>query len=192
MKRRVPPMPEHDTATNSAARESSVPVAEQAKGQRGFLLSILGLIVGVVAIGLASIPAIAFDKPLPNPFAEEQQEKVEPPAEREGGVTLKYKSFSVQFGGKAVEKKPAPEPEPEVAHDPVRWFTVAAIGCALVGIVIAGVGQLRERHTPVTVAAMGCCVAAIAWQYLVVGIAVGVAVAVCLILLVAIGSALGG
>ncbi len=191
-------MIENDATTKSVATESKDPgAAEDAKGQRGFLFTIIGLVVAVVAVGLASIPAIALDRPLPNPFAEQKEKEeppVEPPAEREGGITLKYKNLSVHFGGKVPEKEPPLEPElkPEVTNDPIRWFTVSAIGCALVGLVISGVGQLREKHTAITVGSMGCCAAAITWQYFAIGIAVGAAAAAFLIILAIIGSAVSG
>ncbi len=163
--------------------------------QRTVLFSIAGLLASVVALALAAIPAVVYDRPLENPFAEKKLKEERPPEpepEREGGITLKYKSFSVNFGGKEAEEKPEPLPEPESPADPVRWYTISAMGCALIGIVLAGVGQVREKQTAVTVCTMGCCVAAFTWQYVAVGIAAGVAVAVLLIILYFAGAVFGG
>lgn len=193
-------MIEKDPTTNDVAPDSKAPgVSADANRQQAFVFTILGLLLGVIALGLASIPAIALDRPAPHPFAEQEQEEkeepvAEPPAEREGGVTLRYKNFSFNLGGKAPEpeSEPLPEPEPEAAppptitSDPIRWFTIAAIACALVGLVISAVGQLRERHTVITVGSMGCCAAAITWQYVAVGISIGVAAAVFLVVLAVI------
>lgn len=155
------------------------------------LLSVIGLIAGVLALGLAAIPGIAFERGLPNPFADARQNdrQIEPPAEREGGVTLKFKSFTVNVGGKVPKKEAPAEVPPAVTKDPVRWFTMAAMSCALLGLVVATIGQLRERQTVLTVSSMSCCAAAITWQYFAIGIAVGAAVAAFLIVLVILGSA---
>ncbi len=156
------------------------------------MLSIIGLIAGVIALALAAIPAIALERALPNPFADstKKDREVKPAAEREGGVTLKFKQLSVNFGGKVPkEEQPAITP-PELTKDPIRWFTIGAVFCALGGFVLATIGQLRERHTVLTVSSMGCCAAAITWQYFAVGIALGAAAAAFLIVLALLGSAL--
>jgi hypothetical protein len=180
-----------DAATTEAADPRS---PDESKDRRPFTLSMAGLVAGVIALGLASIPAIALERALPNPFSEPEAEKPrpEPPPEREGGITLKYKNFSVNIGGETPEKEPIAEaePEPELTRDPIRWFTISAIGCALVGLVLASYGQIRERHTGLTVGSMSCCAAAITWQYFAIGIAVGAAAAAFLIVLAILGSAL--
>jgi hypothetical protein len=156
------------------------------------LLSIIGLIAGVVALGLAAIPAIAFERALPNPFADpkKNEHNVDTPAEREGGVSFRFKNLSVNLGGKAPKKEQPADAPPEVTRDPIRWFTMAAIGCALLGLVVASIGHLRERHTVLTLSSMGCCAAAITWQYFAVGIAIGAAAAAFLIVLAILGSSL--
>ena len=169
--------------------ESTTPSSPQ---NSAMFLSVIGLIVGVIALGLAAIPAIAYERAMPNPFADakKNERQVEQPAEREGGVTLKFKNLSVNVGGK-VPKKEEPAATPlEVTKDPIRWFTMAAIACALIGLAVATIGQLRERHTVLTVSSMGCCAAAITWQYFAIGIAIGAAAAAFLIILAILGSAL--
>ena len=163
---------------------------------RPMRLSVIALLLGLAALGLAVIPGMAFGRPLPNPFAEEKKPApvVEPPAEREGGVTFRFRTWSVNFFGKGAEKKPAlppVDPPPELTKDPVHWFTISAVGCALLGIGLASFGHVRERHTPLTVCAMGCCAAAVTWQYFAFGIILGVAAAIALIILSVFGSAMG-
>lgn len=171
---------EPDNITSADWESTALPPSQTSASRGAMLLSIIGLIAGVAALGLATIPAVALERPLPNPFVdlEKNEPNVEPAAEREGGVTLKFKDLSVNLGGKAPKKEPPDEASPELTKDPIRWFTMAAIGCALIGLVVASIGHLRERHTVLTVSSMGCCAAAITWQYLVIGIAVGVAAAV--------------
>ena len=160
---------------------------------RPIILSVIALLTGVLAIGLAVIPGIAMERPLPNPFADVKKEQppVEPVPEREGGVTLKYKKVSINFGGKVpvkvAKKEPAPAP-PAITKDPIRWFTISATVCALVGLILSSIGQLREKHTVLTVSSMGCCAAAITWQYFAVGIAIGAAAAAFLLVLVILGA----
>lgn len=146
-------------------------------------------------MGFASVPALAFNQPLPNPFAQEPKPQIPDKSapEREGGLTLKFKSISVNIGGKAKEQEPEespPDPPKQLAltDDPIRWFTVATIGLGLLGIVAALVGHVRERHFPLTAGSLGLCAAAITWQYFAIGIAVGAAVAACLIVLAILGS----
>lgn len=166
---------------------------EKTRTNSGFLLSILGLIVSVIAIGLASIPTIAFDRPLLNPFGEQAQKRpeIEQLPEREGGVTFKFKDISVNFGGKAPQNEPVVDeaPPPQLTKDPIRWFSISAIASALVGLVISSVAHVQERHTAFTVGSMGCCAAAITWQYVAIGIAVGVGAAIFLVVLGALASA---
>lgn len=178
---------------SNADPEPTTATSPQKPASHGAMLfSILGLIAGVIALGLAAIPAIAFERALPNPFADKKrnERQLEPPAEREGGVTLKFKSLSVNIGGKTPKKERPAEAPPQVTEDPIRWCTMAAIGCALMGLVVAAIGHLRERHTVLTLSSMGCCAAAITWQYFAVGIAIGGAVAAFLIVVAILGSAL--
>lgn len=153
------------------------------------LLSVVGLFAGVIGLGLATIPAIALERALPNPFADNKKE-VEPPVEREGGITLRFKTLSINIGGKVPKKEQPADAPPEVTKDPIRWFTMAAIGCSLIGLVLATIGHLRERHTVLTASSMGCCAAAITWQYFAIGITIGAAAAAFLIVLAILGSAL--
>lgn len=183
-------LPENFAKTDS---DSSAASSSQKSASNGsMLLSIVGLVAGVIALGLAVIPAIAYERELPNPFAdtEENERHVEPPAEREGGITFKFKNLSINVGGKVPKKEQPAEAPPQLTKDPLRWFTMAAIGCALTGLVAATIGHLRERHPVLTVSSMGCCAAAITWQYFAIGIAVGAAAAAFLIILAILGSAL--
>ncbi|MBS0201804.1 MAG: hypothetical protein JSS49_02820 [Planctomycetes bacterium] len=173
------------TGSVSTTPESGAPSARS----RRMVLSLIGLVAGVVSLALATIPSVAYERPLPNPFAkpEAEQQREAPPAEREGGVTLKIKGLSINFGGKIPKPDPPVEVPAKITSDPVRWFTISAIACALIGLMIATVGQLREQHPVLTTCSMTCCTAAIAWQYIAVGITVGVAVVILLIFLSVIG-----
>ncbi len=163
---------------------------EHNEGKRPFGIGIAALILGVVALGLACIPALALDRPLPNPFADEKADAAQADetaaGEKEGGITLSYKNVSIRLGSKDSEGTETASQGSQAApnnSDPIKIFTIAAIVCALVGLVVASIGQIRERHTALTMSAMGCCAAAIAWQYIAVGIAVGVGAAVLIALL---------
>lgn len=158
---------------------------------RPFRLGVTGLLFGIMALALATIPALALDRPLPNPFAPQahQAPLPPPPDEPKGGLTLKYKSFSVNLGGRKEDPQPEPaKPKPEVTADPVRLFTIAAIVCSLIGIVISAIGQLKEHHASLTVSAISCCVAALTWQYFAAGILIGAGVAMFIIVIAMLGS----
>lgn len=190
-------MPQENLSDMVTESNIDIPTSNHlANGKQTFLLSIWGLILGVIAIGLASIPAIALDRSIFNPLGERQNERpvAEPLAQREGGMTLKSKDISVNFGGKPPEQEPeaVANAMDSLTADPIRWFTVSAICCALLGLVVSSLGHIREKHLPITIVAMSCCAAAITWQFLAIGIAIGVAAAVFLVVFGAIGSAGGG
>src|SRR5262245_59058791 len=85
-------------APSAVNAEVASPVEAEVKPNepaRGMWISLTGLLLSVLALGLATIPAMAMERPLPNPFAEEKPEQeveaMKPPAERDGGMTVKYK-----------------------------------------------------------------------------------------------------
>lgn len=159
---------------------------------RPYTWSLVGLIAGILALGLAAIPPVALGRPLTNPFEPPEAERKQAGLvrERDGGLTLRFKGLSINVGGKAAVENEAADPI-EVTKDPIRWFTIAAIGCALIGLLTAAFAQLRERHTVVTLGAVGCCATAITWQYLVFGILAGAAFAAFLIVLAILSPAVG-
>lgn len=189
--------------------EKPVPPPANEVASRPWLWSIVALVVAVLALGLACIPALALERPLPNPFAPAPKEtpraEPAPEEERTGGLVLKYKKWSITLGGKkpadnapAEVAVPAPaavapvDEELKLTRDPARWFTMAAVSIGLIGIVVASVGQLREQHTVLTACSMSVCAAAITWQYVAIGIAVGAAAAVLLIILLLFASIFSG
>ncbi len=194
-----------ESQDNSTPAIADPPVGEAAKAEKPFWLSVVGLLFAIVALGLLVIPVIAFEQPLPNPFAKkEEPPKVKPvePKDHEAGVTLKYKSFSVTLSGKKEAKKvdgekdaAKPEPQPEqkleLTKDPMRRFSLAGFGCALVALCVAPVAHVRERHLALTLSSMGISVGALTWQYLVIGIFAGAAVAAFFIVLAILGQGLG-
>jgi hypothetical protein len=209
---RIPEKPAKPISEKRSDPITANPPVQRGTANKAIVLSVVALLIGVIALALAIIPALALGRPLPNPFAEEAAP--EPPAtepttpdspddEREGGITLKYKSVSVTFGGKKKEDKDdeedeagqaaepvpreQPKPETKAQADPVRWFTLTAVVAALVGLVLAPIAQVKEKHPAMTIGAVMLCVGAITWQYFAVGIAIGAGVAACLIVLAILG-----
>lgn len=196
--------------TNDSVYEKPIPLPASDVAPRPWLWSMLALIIAVVAVGLACIPALALERPLPNPFAAapaNEKPRLDPPPEKEpaGALVVKYKKWSFTLGSKKPTDSVSPEAvatappaaaavheELNLTRDPARWFTIAAVSLGLIGIVVASIGQLREKHTALTACSMSVCAAAIAWQYLAVGIAVGAAAAVFLIILMIFASIFGG
>lgn len=103
-----------DTILNAGADPTASSSSDKPATRAAVMLSIIGLIAGVIALALATIPAVAMNHPLPNPFTDNKkvERPVEPPVEREGGVTLKFKGVSVQFGGKVPKKAVQPAAPP--------------------------------------------------------------------------------
>ena len=171
---------------------------------RQHILGIIALLAGTAALGLAVIPGIALDQPLP--FAREQrppQPPPPPPEKEQGGVTLKYKKVSVTFGGgkekKDAEQKPDADPVAQNVAPPaqtaapedrarlVKGFTIAAICCSLLGLIFGPIAWAREKQPALSGSAMAICCAAILWQYIVIGIVVGLVIAIVLLVLSALG-----
>jgi len=142
-------------------------------------LSLLALLAGAIALGLAAIPPIAFGRPIA--LAAEEDPPAPPRAERQGGVTFKLGKFEVNVGGKQPDPKPLPAVGP-LAH-PIKWFLISAIAVALITVVGGAFAGHRDRHPVLAGTGMALGVLAIAWQYVIIGIAIGVTVAVLLILL---------
>lgn len=158
---------------------------------------IAALVAGIVALGFAVIPGIALDRPLP--FADEERDRPAPPEpEREGGITFKFKKFSVTFGGgkkddaKDVAQEDNPQQGAAAAAEQQRpmdrdhllkWFTITAVSCSLAGLILGPVAWAKEKQPALSGTAIGICCLALVWQYVVIGIATGVAIAVLLILI---------
>ena len=163
-------------------------------------LSFYGLLAGILGLGFATIPSIALERPLPNPFGTEVNRKIANPAhgtaatpssEKHGSSAWKRLAITL---GKKVKKEaeptnPAEQQKPAEPHDfgivtdPLRGFSVAAVVCGLVGLSLSAIAITRERRNAVTVTAMGCSIAAMIWQYVLFGIVAGVIVVVVLVLL---------
>ena len=146
-------------------------------------LGVYGLVVGIFGLGLAAIPSIAMERSLPNPFETPEQalRRIDGPPRKKGGLTLSFKSFSINLGGKEVKNPVAPKPS--LTNDPLRWLTIAATVCGLFGLGLCSVAHVREKQTAVTLTGIGCSIAAITWQFLVVGIVFGIAIVVILLIL---------
>ncbi|MFT7642259.1 MAG: hypothetical protein ACI9G1_004016 [Pirellulaceae bacterium] len=145
-------------------------------------LGITALVIGILALGLAVVPGMALDRPLP--FAEE-------PAEPEAGLTLEFNKFSFTIGGnkkdeeadkEAAAARAAEEQKRITRNQWLKWFTISAAVCSLIGLTIGPISWVREKQPALSGTAMGICCAALLWQYIVMGIVVGIAIIVLLAL----------
>ncbi len=159
-------------------------------------LGVAALLASIVALGFAVIPGIALDRPFP--FADEERDRAAAPERaQEGGVTFKFKKFSVTFGGgkKDDAKDVAQEDKPQQgaaaagrqrAMDRdhlLKWFTITAVSCSLAGLTLGPVAWAKEKQPALSGTAIGICCLALVWQYIVIGIAIGVTIAVLLFLI---------
>ena len=155
------------------------------------LLGFSALLAGVTALGLAVIPGIVHDQPLPwvgktdTPAAAE---KPKPALQADARVTLKIKEVEVKLPlkGKGEKRPPAQLPEePDRAAapvNPVKWFTISAVAVALLGLVFGPLAWIHEKQPALSGSAMALCCAALVWQYVLLGIMIGTGIAVVLIL----------
>lgn len=162
--------------SEKASETSGFPAVQTAPATLPSLwLSVLVLLAGGTALGLAAIPPFVLDRPLGIAPIEKTDP---PPAERQGGVNFKVGKFEVNVGGK-VEPPPPIVPPPT----PLKWFFVSAIALALPTIVVGAIAWHRESHSALAGTGITLAVLAVAWQYIIIGIVIGVAVAILLLLL---------
>lgn len=181
-----------------------------------YALGLSGLVLGLVALACAILPTVIVNDPEGKPIAQ-QAEQADPKKKSKNGLTLRFKNIEFKIGGgkdkpneaesepdqaapeKNVAKSSPTEPaaqkpaaqQPAIASVSIRWFTIAAIACGLLGIAFSAFSYTIEKQHAVAVTAMGCCVAAITWQYVVAGIMMAVAFVVILMLISAFASAIG-
>lgn len=171
-------------------------------------IGLIGLVFGLLALGLAVLPGIIFDQPPQNPFAPSATSahaSYSPaPAssvpEGPPAVKLQYKSWSLGFGRKkkvadeqnvADEQKAAALPkQPDASElaaitkkERMKWFSVAMVVTALIGVGFSVFARAREPRWSLPASGVSCCCTALTWQYFVVGICAGAAAAAFLIVL---------
>lgn len=148
---------------------------------------LLAMLLGIYALGLAAVPMVIFDEP-PKWFGDHRGRDGTPPnpaTTRPGGVTVSTKRFSFSF---RKNKKAEPEPTltvsaPPATASPSRPFKIGSVFVALIGLAVAALGSARERGKALPAYAAAFCVAAIAFEYVLVALAVGVAITVILLIL---------
>lgn len=138
-------------------------------------LGLATLLVGVGALAGAILAAILFDQPPPWKAADP------PPGPRiEGQKTVEFKGVKVSWGGKAVKEEPRQD---EVRMTKLKGMSLGIAGFALAGLALGPLAWWRERRYALAAPGMIMCCAALTWQYLIFGIAVGAAAAVFLFVL---------
>ncbi|WP_254511168.1 hypothetical protein [Anatilimnocola floriformis] len=160
------------------------------------LLGIFCLVMAIVALGLAVIPGIAFDRP-PQPFVVNEPTALQPPispSETTGGLTLRYKGLAVNFGGKTKPAEPttaeaaaieaaAVAKESQAQRDHMlKCFMLAAAGCSMLALVCGPFAWVQEKQPAISGPAMLIATVALTWQYIAFGIAVGMAIAITLLI----------
>ncbi|HEX8913016.1 MAG TPA: hypothetical protein VF796_11700 [Humisphaera sp.] len=161
----------------------------------------LALLLGLSAMALVALPSAVYGKDATRPEAA-------PPAGTGGGikgtgeVTVSSKRFSFSFGRKRDADRPATTPAAtapatpaaETAPPPkatpadtIRDCRVAGMACAIAGLGVTPFGWMRRRQRTLAGTAALLCCAALAWQYVLVGVAVGVAVAILFVILAHVG-----
>ncbi|MFL5241727.1 MAG: hypothetical protein ACJ8FY_06435 [Gemmataceae bacterium] len=136
-----------------------------------FALGLTTLLLGVVALAGAIIPSILFD--VPPPWRLYDPKLNEPRVE--GQKTVEWKGVKVAWGGKAVKEEPKTD---EIRMSSAKWTAVAVAIISLIGLSLGPLAWWRERRYVLAVPGMCMCCAALTWQYLLLGIAVGAAAAV--------------
>ena len=147
------------------------------------------MLSGVIALGLAAIPGMALDHPLA--LAARDRKDPPAPAQTEPGATFEItitfrsdKTAPDSAGERAMGDPPAVDRQTTDDRGRLlKYFTIAAISCALVGLVLGPVAWVREKQPALSGSAMAICCVALLWEYIIIGIAVGVAVVIVVLLL---------
>jgi len=164
------------------------------KPSRSTWLGMMALFIGVVALALAALPMLIFERPTPS-FRVAHDAVAE---ERESKFSFAWKNFKVSFGGSKQEDDEAARAEREsqqlaataaqaadaqalVQHETrLRWLMLASAGLALFGLMIGPIAWVRERHPALAGFAMAISGVALFWQYIVIGVVVGIIVVIVL------------
>lgn len=155
---------------------------------KGFILSLIALLIGAIGIGLASVPNVIYERPL---WPIEQQ--ISPKAlENKPALTLKLGNVSVGFGESAeaeAEAEAARIAAEQAAIDQkMKRFTLAAIACSILGFILIPFAWTRERRQSFAVTAILLCCIALTWQYFVIGVVVGIGITVLMLALSSIST----
>ncbi|MEX0791747.1 MAG: hypothetical protein WD045_01325 [Pirellulaceae bacterium] len=161
-----------------------------------FKWSLAAVVIGVLAVALGMIPPMAIgESPPMSPFEQrEPPPKVE--EEEPAMIELGLNNFVVKFRKPGEQQKKA-EPPPHPVEDGKPWFmpgpawgkrivygtTILSYCLALATVVVGSYGYVKERHPVLIYVALGAAALAIAWQYILLGVALGVMVVVILHLL---------
>lgn len=153
---------------------------------KGYILSLIALLFGVIGIGLASVPNVIYERPL---WPIEQQ--ISPKAlENKPALKLKLGNVSIGFGeSKEAEAEAARIAADKAAMDQkMKRFTLAAIACSILGFILIPFAWTRERRQSFAVTAILLCCIALTWQYFVIGVVVGVGISVLMLALSSIST----
>jgi len=134
------------------------------------VLAIIGLIIGVVAIGIAA-------------FQDNIRAQITPPAPVQAPPPAQtLKELALEAGKKVVQEKvlkqTPPPPTPPHAPPPKTRDAVelAYVGLGLLAMVIGIVAWIRKDHIRIAGSAVSFGLIAIAWQYVLAGVGIAVAV----------------
>ncbi len=137
-------------------------------------IGILAILLGVLALGLSVY------------LIEKKQELEE---QRISKVNLKT-DFTFKFGKKEFtvgsnsrEKDSEDFPEIKRKEDEIQSLNLSMISFACLAFVLVPISWIKEKNKAISIISAAFPVMAIAWQFIVIGIAAGIAIAILLIIL---------
>jgi hypothetical protein len=139
-------------------------------------LGLATLLLGVFTLGGAIIPSILFD--VPPPWKPNELKPTGPRVE--GQKSVEWKGVKVSWGGKVVKEETKTD---EVRMSAAKWIAVVVAIVSLVGLALGPLAWWVERRYALAAPGMCLCCAALTWQYLILGIAVGAAAGIFLVTL---------
>lgn len=149
-----------------------------------FWLGLVSLVLGVLAVALMVIPPAVIGEPLG--FLKRENEPVEAPKVSETQTSVSVGKFSFSWR-KQHKPEPAVAPDPAQAEPPVidwvRISTVGGLSTALLGLLVSPIAFTRRRDRSLALSGAVLCCAALTWQYIMIGLAIGAAIAILLLLL---------
>lgn len=132
-------------------------------------IGLLGLVIGLVAVGIAifqdDLRAHSAPPPLPPP----------PPPEKDAS----FKELAIKTGKKLIETKvlkedAAPAPVLEEPKAPRDGIALLYMGLGFLAIVLGVVSWVRKEHIRLSGGAVALGLVAVAWQFVLIGVAIAI------------------
>ena len=144
-------------------------------------IGMLAIALGIISLGLS---VYLFDQ------KQELEEQKTSDVKIDTDFTFKFGEKEFSIGSKSRDEESQDFTEIEKREKEVRSLNISMISIASIAFILVPVSWIKEKNKTVSVVAAIFPVIAIAWQFIVIGIAAGVAIAILLVFLSALSGSI--